>query len=45
MLLAMGKAAKPAHPSVRLPIEKLVSWNQADHVVGMPAEKVESIDS
>ncbi|MCQ2011271.1 nitroreductase family protein [Sporolactobacillus sp. STSJ-5] len=42
MLLAIGKAAKPAHPSVRLPIEKLVSWNHADGVVGMPAKKVEA---
>lgn len=41
MLLAIGKAAKPAHPSVRLPIEKLVSWNHADGVVGMPAKKDE----
>ncbi|CAM3286058.1 nitroreductase family protein [Sporolactobacillus spathodeae] len=34
MLLSIGKAAKPAHESVRLPIERVVSWNQADGVIG-----------
>lgn len=39
MLISIGKAAKPAHSSVRLPIERVVSWNQANQVVGQPAQK------
>ncbi|MCO7176120.1 nitroreductase family protein [Sporolactobacillus kofuensis] len=36
MFVAIGKAAKPAHQSVRLPIERVVSWNEANQVVGTP---------
>ena len=28
MLLTIGKAAKPAHPTVRLPIEEVTFWNR-----------------
>lgn len=34
MLVSIGKAGKPAHDSVRLPIERVVSWNKVDQVVG-----------
>lgn len=27
LLIAVGKAAKPAHPTVRLPLEQIVNWN------------------
>ncbi|MDD9150785.1 hypothetical protein OYT88_19895 [Sporolactobacillus sp. CQH2019] len=39
MFTSIGKASKPAHESVRLPIERVVSWNQVDQVMGSPAKK------
>ncbi|WP_332237235.1 nitroreductase family protein [Sporolactobacillus sp. KGMB 08714] len=39
MFISIGKASKPAHESVRLPIERVVSWNQVDQVIGSSAKK------
>ncbi|MTT33335.1 nitroreductase family protein [Terrilactibacillus sp. BCM23-1] len=36
MIVAIGKAAKPAHASVRLPIERVTTFNHVDKEVGQP---------
>lgn len=31
MLIAIGKAAKPGHPTTRLPIEDVMAFNEMPH--------------